>query len=89
MMRRLVSPDRVALTGSIVGLSSLLLGWLTLKPNRLAAGTSLGLWESLDGAEAGTIVVLWLACLILSLGNWKRSRGIALGVGAMIFQVDS
>ncbi len=81
-MRRLVSTDRVALTGSIVGLSSLLLGWLTLKPNRLAAGTGLGLWGSFDEAEAVAIAGLWLLCLTLSLVELRRLRGITLGITA-------
>jgi osmoprotectant transport system permease protein len=86
-MRRLISPDRVAFAGSIVGLSSLLFGWLTLKPNRLAAGTGLGLWGSFDGIAAGAIAGLWLLCLVLSLVEWKRSRGIALSVSVNIILI--
>jgi osmoprotectant transport system permease protein len=79
-MWRLINPDRVALTGSILGLASLLLGWLTLKPNRLAAGTSLNLGESLGQAGTMAIAVLWLLCLALSLVKLKRGRGIGLGI---------
>lgn len=86
-MRRLISPDRVALTGAILGLSSLLLGWLTFKPNRLAAGTSLNLWESIGRAEAVTVVMLWLVCLVLSLVDGKRSRGMAVGVSANLIVI--
>jgi len=81
-MRRMISPDRVALTGTIVGLSALLLSWLILKPNRLAVGTSLNLWESLGGGAAVAIVMLWLVCLVLSLAEVKRSHRIAVGVSA-------
>jgi osmoprotectant transport system permease protein len=81
-MRQLISPDRVALTGSILGLSSLLLGWLTLKPNRLAAGTSLNLEESLGQAGSLAIVMLWLLCFALSLVKLRRGRGIGLGITA-------
>jgi len=78
----MISPDRVALTGTIVGLSALLLSWLILKPNRLAVGTSLNLWESLGGGAAVAIVMLWLVCLVLSLAEVKRSHRIAVGVSA-------
>ncbi len=81
-MRRMISPDRVALTGTIVGLSALLLSWLILKPNRLAVGTSLNLWESLGGGAAVAIVMLWLVCLVLSLGEVKRSHRIVVGFSA-------
>ncbi|MDZ4230996.1 MAG: hypothetical protein U1B77_04175, partial [Dehalococcoidales bacterium] len=80
--RRLISPDRVALTGSIIGLSSLLLGWLTIKPNRLAAGAALSLWKSFDAAGAAAIAGLWLLCLTLSLVKLRRWRGVGLGVSA-------
>ncbi|MFC1862116.1 ABC transporter permease [Chloroflexota bacterium] len=81
-MRRLISPDHVAITGSIIGLASLLAEWLILKPNRLAAGTSLNLWESLGEAGAIAIAGLWLLCLTLSLVKLRRLRGIALGSAA-------
>ena len=86
-MRRMISPDRVALTGTILGLSALLLSWLILKPNRLAVGTSLNLWESLGGGAAVAIVVLWLVCLVLSLAEGKRSHGIAVGVSANLILI--
>ncbi len=86
-MGRLINLDRVALTGSVVGLSSLLLGWLTLKPNRLATGTGLALWENFDGVAAAAITGLWLLCLFLSLVEWKRSRGIALGVSVNVILI--
>ena len=55
MIHHLMSRDNVALTGSLIGLVSLLPGWLILKPNRLAAGTSLHLWEGLGMTEARTM----------------------------------
>jgi len=51
-MRRMISPDRVALTGTLVRPYALLLTWLILKPTRLAVGPSLNLWESLGGGAA-------------------------------------
>jgi len=86
-MRRMISPDRVALTGTILGLSAVLLSWLILKPNRLAVGASLNLWESLGGGAAVAIVVLWLVCLVLSLAEGKRSHGIAVGVSANLILI--
>lgn len=88
-MRQLISPDRVALTGSIVGLSSLLLDWLTLKPNRLADGTNLRLWDSLGGAGALVLALLWLFCLILSLVRLYRLRRSWLGISASLVLILS
>lgn len=83
-MRRRISPDHVALAGAIIGVCSLLLGWLTLKPNRLAAGSGLSLWGSFDVAGAVIIAGLWLFCLILSLVKLRGLRGIGLGVSANV-----
>jgi osmoprotectant transport system permease protein len=80
-MRQLFGPDRLALTGSLIGLASLFPGWLTARPNRLAAGTGLNIFESLGTLEAAVIAGLWLACLVLGLVEWRR-RGIALGTAA-------
>jgi len=79
-MIRLVTRDSVAITGSIIGLSSLLLGWLTLKPSRLAAGTSLSLWESTGWDGATVILGLWLVCLALSLTEMGKWRAVILGI---------
>ena len=79
-MRRF-SPDRLALTGSLIGLASLFPGWLTLRPNRLAAGAGLSIWQGLGTPEAAAIAALLVFCFILGLVEWKR-RGIALGMAA-------
>jgi len=79
MNRRFVARDSVAITGSIVGLASLPLGWLTLKSSRLAAGTSLNLSESIGSSGAIILLLLWLICLILSLKGRERFAAIALG----------
>jgi osmoprotectant transport system permease protein len=80
--RQFFDPDRLALIGSLIGLASLFPGWLTLRPNRLAAGTGLGIWESLGTPQAAAITGLWLFCFILGLVAWKRWRGPALGIAA-------
>lgn len=79
-MRRLVTPDSVAITGCVVGLLSLLFGWLTQKENRLASGTSLKLWDATGWSIAAIILGLWLFCLILSLFGKRRWHVIALGI---------
>src|SRR4030067_3664485 len=78
-MRPFFSPDRLALTGTLIGLASLFPGWLTLRPNRLAAGTNINIWESLGTPEAVAIAALWSLCLFLSLVGWRRWGGVFLG----------
>lgn len=87
MIGRLISRDNVALTGSILGLGSVLIGWVTVKPNRLAAGTSLSLWESFGEECGGIILVLWLVCLGLSLSLRGRLKAIILGIVANLILV--
>ena len=79
MIRRLVTRDSVALTGSVIGLVSLLFGWLTLKPNRVAAGTSFCLWESAGWPVMLAMTGLWVTCLVLSLVAGKVVRKVSLG----------
>ncbi len=80
MARRLVTPDNVALTGCAVGMFSLAVGWLTLKPNRLVAGTSLRLWDSFGWGPTAAILGLWLLCFVLSLISNRRRYVIILGI---------
>jgi osmoprotectant transport system permease protein len=80
MLKRLISPDRVAATGVIIGLISLPLGWLTLRPNRLAGGTGMALWDGMGWGAAAAIMALWLACLALVLTGKNRRHIIALGI---------
>ena len=89
MLRQLVTRDNVAITGSVIGLISLLSGWLTLKPNRLAAGTGLSLWESVNWESAALILGLWLICLTLSLTGRSRLNAIALGAAANLVLITS
>jgi osmoprotectant transport system permease protein len=79
MIRRLVTRDSVSLTGSVIGLASLLFGWLTLKPSRVAAGTSLHLWESAGWPVMLSMAGLWVTCLVLSLMAGKSGRKVSLG----------
>lgn len=89
MLLRLANRDNVAVAGSFIGLASLLLGWLTLKPNRIAAGTGLNLWQSFDWPGAATITTLWLVSLGLSLAGKKKRPAVILGIIANIVIVVS
>ena len=80
--RQHFAPDRLALIGSLIGLASLFPAWLMLRPNRLAAGTGLGIWESLSTPQAAAITGLWVFCLVIGLVEWKRWRGLVLGIAA-------
>ena len=79
MIRRLVVRDSVALTGSVVGLVSLMFGWLTLKPNRVATGTGFYLWEGAGWPVMLVMAGLWVTCLGLSLVAEERVRKVSLG----------
>ncbi len=82
MIRRLVTGESVAISGSIIGLFSLPFGWLTLKSSRLAAGTSLNLWESIGWGGTAVIIGLWLVCFALSLMGKGRLYAAILGIAA-------
>ncbi len=87
-MRQPYSSDRLALTGSLIGLASLIPSWLTLRPNRLAAGIDQSIWESLGPVEGGVITGLWLFCLLIGLmtqpseSDSKDWQGLGLGIAA-------
>lgn len=84
MLLRLASRDNVAVAGSLIGLASLLFGWLTLKPNRIAAGTGLNLWQGFDWTGAVVIIILWVLSFWLSLTGRKRPQALTLGIIANI-----
>ncbi|MEE9398650.1 MAG: ABC transporter permease [Dehalococcoidales bacterium] len=87
MIRQLVTRNSVAVTGSIIGLSSLPFGWLTLKPSRLATGTSLSLWEVVGWDGASAIAILWLVCFALSLSRPGKWRSLILGIAANLILI--
>ena len=86
-IRRLVTRDSVAVTGSVIGLFSFLFGWLTLKPSRIVAGTSLSLWESVDWAGAAVILALWLICFVFSFTKKGRLQAALLGTAANLILI--
>jgi osmoprotectant transport system permease protein len=70
----------VALAGALVVLFSMAFGWLTVRPNRLASGTSLHLWDSLGWGPAAAIIVLSAACLVAIWLGTKKIHIILQGV---------
>jgi len=82
MILRLANRDSVAVTGSVAGIASLLFGWLTLKPSRVAAGTSLPLWEAAGWLPVLVIGILWITCLVAGLFGEGRTRSVILGITA-------
>ncbi|HEY82686.1 MAG TPA: ABC transporter permease [Dehalococcoidia bacterium] len=87
MIRQLVTRDSVAVTGSIIGLASLPLGWLTLKSSRLAAGTSLSLWQVVGWDGTMVMLGLWLIALTLSLTKKTKWQAISLGISANVILI--
>ncbi len=77
---RLSQGSHVALLGSLLGLISLALPWLSIRESRLAAGEGIGLVSSVGIPLAFAIVTLWIAALILSLRPLTTRLAHALGV---------
>ena len=87
MIRKLMSRDSLALSGSFLGIASIWLGWLTLKPSRVATGHSYHLWK-ISGWDITTVILgLWLICFVLSLQGKKRLPAIFLGVTANLILI--
>ena len=80
MWFRIKSCDNLAIFGSVLGFLSLFFGWLTLKPNRLAAGTSLSLWDSFGWGGTALITIFWLVILVLSFFKDAKIRSLYSGI---------
>ncbi|MFC1913329.1 ABC transporter permease [Chloroflexota bacterium] len=89
MLRLLVARDNVAISGSVIGLVSLLFGWATLKSSRIVSGTSFSLWESGGGAGPAVVLMLWFFCLALSFWGKRRRPAVILGTAANLVLVIS
>jgi osmoprotectant transport system permease protein len=87
MAERRWKPDKVALTGCIVGVLSMAPGWLTLRPNRLASGTSLKIWDSAGWEFTAVIIALWLICLALNLAGNTRRKWLFLGLALNVLVI--
>jgi osmoprotectant transport system permease protein len=79
---RLKERDNIALAGAICGLASLLTGWLTLRPNRLAAGHSLNIGASFGWGWGAVLIGLWVICLVGCFAKPGKRRALALGITA-------
>lgn len=80
MSRWAARRDSVAITGSVIGLSSLLFAWLTVKPNRLLSGDGVKMWES-AGSEYTIVMLLLLGlCLGISLMPVRQTHAIIIGI---------
>ena len=82
MIRRIISRNSVALTGSVIGIVSIAPGWLTLKPNRIVSGTSMNLWDVGGWNYVSVILGLWLVCLVISLAGGGKRQAAILGTAA-------
>jgi len=89
MIRRVVTGDTVAITGVVIGLISLLVGWLTFKPSRISAGMSLNLHEIVGWTGLTIILTLWLVCFTLSYFRKGKLPAVLLGIAANLILVLS
>ncbi|MFC1917669.1 hypothetical protein ACFLXH_03350 [Chloroflexota bacterium] len=89
MIRRVFAGDTVAITGVVLGLISLSVGWLTLKPSRISAGVSFSLLETVGGTSLTIILALWLVCFTLSYFRKGILPVVILGAAANIILVLS
>ncbi|MFC1902111.1 ABC transporter permease [Chloroflexota bacterium] len=89
MIRRVLAGDSVAITGVIVGLIALSVGWLTLKPSRISAGMSLSFHETAGWTILTIILTLWLVCLAFSYVRKGTLSAAILGIAANLILVLS
>src|SRR5512139_911639 len=78
--------DAVALTGSVIGILSLFLSWLTLKPNRLAEVADLNVLKSFSWG-AILLILFWLTILWLSFSGRSNRYSLLMGICANIILV--
>ncbi len=89
MIRRAVTGDSVTITGVVIGLISLLVGWLTLKPSRISAGMSFSFHETVGWTGPAVILALWLVCLTFSYVRKGTLPAVILGAAANLILVLS
>lgn len=88
---KLFNPDKIAISGCVLGFISLFLAWFILKPDRLSAGVSLNLFDSAGLGFTIFIGFLWLSCLILSFGlkSQTKLKPVILGISADLILILS
>jgi len=82
MMNRARNADSVALIGAIIGVPSAVIGWWTLKANRLVNGTSINLHDVYGWWLPLLLVALWALCLALNVTRRDRRTAIVTGLAA-------
>ncbi|MFC1955576.1 ABC transporter permease [Chloroflexota bacterium] len=87
MIRRVFTGDTVTITGVVIGIISLSVGWLTLKPSRISAGTSLSFHEIVDWNDLTIILALWLVCFTLSYFRKGKLPAVILGAAANLILI--
>lgn len=89
MIRRVLTGDAVAITGVIIGLVSLPLNWVILKPSRISAGTNFSLHEIVGWTGLTIILTLWLVCFTLSYFRKGILPAVILGIAGNFILVLS
>jgi len=67
--------NRLVCLGTVTGLAAYgWLGFLTVRPNRLASGISFKFWETAAGWEEAGVILLWVSLLILGVWYARSPR---------------
>lgn len=78
-------PSRVATLGSLIGMASMALPWLTVRSSRLAAGEDVGLLEAAGMPSTLLIATLWIIVLAVSLRPTTRPIACMLACVGLLF----
>ncbi|MCE5328852.1 ABC transporter permease [bacterium] len=81
------SPDKIAISGCVLGLISLFPGWFILKPHRLSAGMSVNLPDSAGLALTILVGFLWMSCFVLSFAGKNDLQHAILGITADVILI--
>ena len=81
--------DSLSVSGIVIGFISLFLSWCTVKPNRIAAGTGLKLYQLSDSLIFWIIIILWFICLYFAFSRNIKITSYIHGICANIILVIS
>lgn len=87
--RRQAAHSSATLVASALGCVSLFLDWFTFRPNRLAAGSGVSIWDSAALPGAALIAMLWASCLVLGMVARKGRNALYLGFLADVAMVST